>query len=203
MRPASNRKVWWSCDQCPDGLPHIWEATVSNRTYGSGCPFCSGRAVCEHNTLARKAPEVAMFWNAKKNHPLSPDQVTVNSHVRAHWKCNACLHEWQGTVVNKARGKSGCPKCAKANGNMPADGARQKPSTFAVAKHVLLQQWDHDRNRETGNFHDNTSLQSHKLIWWQYHECPKGRCTAGRLAQAKSQQDALVVLGGSFVSATL
>ncbi|DBA68599.1 TPA: hypothetical protein ACH3X2_013537 [Trebouxia sp. C0005] len=55
IRPASSRKVWWSCDQCPDGCPHIWEATVLNRTYGTGCPFCSGRAVCQHNTLARKA----------------------------------------------------------------------------------------------------------------------------------------------------
>ncbi len=34
IRPGSDRKVWWSCDHCPDGLPHIWEATVSNRTYG-------------------------------------------------------------------------------------------------------------------------------------------------------------------------
>ena len=28
ITPGSKRKVWWSCDQCPDGLPHIWEATV-------------------------------------------------------------------------------------------------------------------------------------------------------------------------------
>ncbi|DBA90887.1 TPA: hypothetical protein ACH3X2_004257 [Trebouxia sp. C0005] len=25
IKPCSNnRKVWWSCDQCPDGFPHIW-----------------------------------------------------------------------------------------------------------------------------------------------------------------------------------
>ncbi|DBB16113.1 TPA: hypothetical protein ACH3X3_003475 [Trebouxia sp. C0006] len=23
IRPGSNRKVWWSCDQCPEGFPHI------------------------------------------------------------------------------------------------------------------------------------------------------------------------------------
>jgi len=175
IRPGSNRKVWWSCDQCPDGFPHIWEATVLNRTYGRGCPFCSGTAICQHNTLARKAPEVALFWDAEKNHPLSPDQVTVNSHMRAHWKCSACLHEWQASVLNKARGKSGCPKCAKANGGRKADGTRQKHPTFAAAKHALLRQWDHDRNRENGNSPDNTSLQSNKLIWWQCQECPKGK----------------------------
>ncbi|DBA68592.1 TPA: hypothetical protein ACH3X2_013530 [Trebouxia sp. C0005] len=175
IRPASRRKVWWSCDQCPDNFPHIWEATVLNRTYGTGCPFCSGRAVCQHNTLARKAPGVALFWDTKKNRPISPDQVTVFSNMRAHWKCSACLHEWQTTVIGKARCKSGCPKCALALGGRPAEGKRQKHPTFARAKHALLQQWDHDRNKESGNFPDNTSLRSVKLIWWQCHECPKGR----------------------------
>jgi len=86
IKPYNNRKVWWVCDQCPEGLPHVWEARVNNRTHGTGCPFCSGTAVCQHNTLARKAPEVALFWNAMKNYPLSPDQVTVSSGMRAHWK---------------------------------------------------------------------------------------------------------------------
>ena len=175
IKPHSNRKVWWSCDQCPEGLPHIWEATVHNRTSGRGCPFCSGHAICQHNTLARQAPEVALFWDAKKNHSTSPDQVTVSSGMRAHWKCSACLHEWRASVFAKARISSGCPKCAKANGNMPADGTRQKHPSFAAAQHALLQQWDHDRNRENGHLPDNTTLQSNKLIWWQCSECPKGK----------------------------
>ena len=128
-----------------------------------------------HNTLARKAPEVALFWDAKKNHPMSPDQVTVSSNMKAHWKCSACLHEWQAQVMRKTHGMSGCPNCAKANAGRTADGARQKHPTFATAKHALLQQWDHDRNRESGNYPDNTTLQSSKLIWWQCQECPKGK----------------------------
>ncbi len=175
IRPGSNRKVWWSCDQCPDGLPHIWEATVNDRTDGRGCPFCSGNAVCQHNTLARKAPEVALLWDAKKNHPMSPDLLTVSSNMKAHWKCSACLYEWQTAVVHKVRGKTGCPRCAKANAGRKADDTRQKHPTFAAAKHALLQQWDHERNRASGNLPDNTTLRSNKLIWWQCHECPKGK----------------------------
>jgi len=95
--------------------------------------------------------------------------------MRAHWKCSACLYEWQASVLNKAHGKTGCPKCAKANGGRKADGTRQKHPTFAAAKHALLQQWDHDRNGENGNFPDNTTLQSNKLIWWCCQECPKGK----------------------------
>ncbi len=175
IKPYSNRKVWWSCDQCPEGLPHIWEACLHSRSQGVGCPFCSGTAVCQHNTLATKAPQVAMFWDAKKNHPLSPDQVTVFSRIRAHWKCSNCLYEWQTSVLNKTCGKTGCPKCAKTDRGRQADGTRQKHPTFAIAQHALLKQWDHDRNKENGNYPDNTTLQSNKLIWWLCHECPKGK----------------------------
>ena len=148
-----------------------------NRTYGRGCPFCSGNAICQHNTLARKAPEVVLFWDAEKNHPLTPDQVTASSHMRVHWKCSACLHEWQASVGRKAYayGKTGCPKCAKAKLGRKGDSTGQNHPTFATAKHSSLQQWDHDRNRENGNFPDNTTLRSSKLIWWQCNECRKGK----------------------------
>ncbi|DBA98679.1 TPA: hypothetical protein ACH3X1_014458 [Trebouxia sp. C0004] len=130
-------------------------------------------AVCQHNTLAKKAPEVAVFWDAKKNHPLSPDRVTVSSAMRAHWKCSVCLHEWQASVGRKTTGKSGCPKCARTNKR--TDSTRQKQPTFTFAKHALLEQWDHDRNSKNGNFLTNTTLGSHKLIWWRCHACPKGK----------------------------
>ncbi|DBA90894.1 TPA: hypothetical protein ACH3X2_004234 [Trebouxia sp. C0005] len=194
IRPGSERKVWWSCDQCPDGFQHIWEAAIMRRTQGSGCPFCSGTAICQHNTLARKAPEVALFWDAKKNHPLTPDQVTVFSHMRAHWKCSACLHEWQAAVRHKTRAMSGCPKCAKAHAGRKADGTRQRHPTFAGAKHALLQQWDHDRNRENGNFPNNTTLRSNKLIWWCCHACPKGKVHSWQ-ARAFSQTSGSMLSG--------
>ena len=37
---GSPKKVWW---QCPEGDDHEWEATISHRSSGNGCPFCSGR----------------------------------------------------------------------------------------------------------------------------------------------------------------
>jgi len=175
IKPYSNRKIWWSCDQCPQGFPHVWEAFLNSRSQGNGCPFCSGQAICQHNTLAQKAPEVALLWDVEKNHPVSPDQVTASSNMKAHWKCSACLHEWQASICDKARDKSGCPQCAKAHAGRKADGTRQKHPTFAAANHALLEQWDHDRNKDNGNFPDNTTLQSNKLIWWHCHECPKGK----------------------------
>jgi hypothetical protein len=38
IKSASNIKVWWICDK-----GHEWEAVVSSRTQGSGCPECSSQ----------------------------------------------------------------------------------------------------------------------------------------------------------------
>ena len=32
---GSDKKVWWKCKN-----GHSWSATISNRTYGYGCPHC-------------------------------------------------------------------------------------------------------------------------------------------------------------------
>ena len=36
--PGTNMKVWWLCNKNPD---HEWEASISNRTKGRGCPQCA------------------------------------------------------------------------------------------------------------------------------------------------------------------
>jgi hypothetical protein len=33
-----SKKVWWQCDK-----NHEWEAVVSSRSAGRGCPYCAGR----------------------------------------------------------------------------------------------------------------------------------------------------------------
>lgn len=38
VRPWSNKKVWWKCRK-----RHDWNATISNRANGRGCPFCAGK----------------------------------------------------------------------------------------------------------------------------------------------------------------
>jgi hypothetical protein len=36
VTPGSIRRVWWIC-----GKGHEWEATVNNRSSGTGCPYCA------------------------------------------------------------------------------------------------------------------------------------------------------------------
>ena len=186
VTPGSGYKVWWSCTSCPDSHPHLWETRVAARGQGKGCPFCSGQKLCRHNSLATKAPEVTLYWHPDKNFPLSPSTITACSSYRAHWLCSACKHEWQATVNMKARRNSGCPECAKATSGRNKDGVRQKHPTFASCNHPLLSQWVHSLNGKEGNYPDNTTLGSAKLIWWTCGQCPKGNKHSWR-ATAKSR----------------
>ncbi len=157
--------------------------------------------------LARKAPLVALLWSAKKNHPLSPDQVTALSGRRAHWKCGDCLHEWQAAVYLKARCNTGCPECAKAHGCRPANRARQQQPSFAKAKHALLEQWDHDRNRDNGNILAIQHYRATSSFGGAAMHVQRARSTAGRLLHtvellAELRQDAHFALVIKFASAT-
>ena len=101
----SNKKVWWVCER-----NHEWRATVSSRTYGTGCPYCSGRAACDDNCLSTLNPELAKEWHPTKNKNLTPNDVTQYSNKKVWWICKR-NHEWSATVANRTYGK-GCPYCS-------------------------------------------------------------------------------------------
>ena len=175
ITPMSGRKVWWVCDQCPDGHLHRWEAIVSNRSNGRGCPQCSGRKVCKHNSLATKAPLAAAQWDYEANNG-TPDSVVAQSNQPVGWLCDACGHKWRATPNTRVRHRTGCPQCANAD----AKGRKKiKQPTFAECKdpevRALLAQWDHSRNAEHGHFPDKVTLQSHKQIFWLCTNCPAGQ----------------------------
>jgi len=102
----SGQKVWWKCQE-----KHEWQAMVSDRNKGKGCPYCSGRyAVTGKNDLQTVNPILAKEWNYEKNNGLTPMDVTPNSGQKVWWKCNKG-HEWQATVSNRTIGR-GCPLCS-------------------------------------------------------------------------------------------
>ena len=173
IKPMSNKKAWWMCDKCPNGHRHSWCALVFSRTDGNGCPQCSGRKVCQHNSLATKAPEVAAEWDYELNHG-TPDYVVAMSHQGFGWLCAACGHRWRATVINRVSNNTGCPQCAKY-----ARTKKTKHPTFAECRDpevtALLSEWDHRRNAAENNVPDNTKLRSHKPIHWLCKQCPAGQ----------------------------
>ncbi len=169
VKPYSKLKVMWSCPNCPAGCPHIWKTSVSNRSRGTNCPYCEGRTVCEHSSLATKAPSQLQYWNQDKN-AKTPEQTIAGSCLRAYWKCPDCSHEWQGQVAQRARKDSGCPRCSNK-----APGREKKHPTFEAAQHQLLHEWDYERNATDGIHPSTTTLGSKKLVHWVCHNCPKGQ----------------------------
>ena len=175
ITPKCGRRVWWICDQCPDGHLHRWEAVVANRSNGTGCPQCSGRKVCKHNSLATKAPLLAAQWDYEANDG-TPDSVMAQSHQYVGWLCEMCGHKWSAPPHSRLSRKAGCPQCAKADAK-----GRKKIShpTFAEGKdpevRALLAQWDHPRNAEHGHFPDKIQLFSGKQIFWLCTNCPAGQ----------------------------
>ena len=104
---SSGKKVWWKCNK-----GHEWQAVVCNRSYGSGCPICSGQKVLSgFNDLASKAPVLAMQWHPTKNGDLTPSTITAFSSKKVWWQCEYG-HEWQATV-NQRRHRQICPYCRR------------------------------------------------------------------------------------------
>ena len=102
---SSNRKVWWkgSCG-------HEWQARISDRTAGHGCPFCAGQILAGFNDLRSTNPELMEEWSDRNE--IDPLSVSARSRQMIWWKCRACGHEWQAEIITKVRG-TWCPSCRK------------------------------------------------------------------------------------------
>lgn len=104
---GTSKKVWWMCSE-----GHEWEAAVSSRNKGSGCPYCSEkRAITGINDLATINPKLAAEWHPTKNGNLSPNQVTAGSGKKVWWVCTKCGNEWKAVISNRSHG-SNCPLCS-------------------------------------------------------------------------------------------
>ena len=107
LTSGSDKKVWWLCNNA-----HSYQAAISSRTRGTGCPICSGSKVLRgYNDLQTVNPALSEEWDFKKNIGLSPSDVMPNSDKKVWWKCQNG-HEWQARIGNRNRG-NGCPECAK------------------------------------------------------------------------------------------
>ena len=145
----AHKKVWW---QCSDG--HEWQAKVTNRSSGTGCPYCSNKAVCEDNCLQTLNSTLTNEWHPTKNGKLSPRDVTAYSGKKVWWQCSK-EHEWQAKVSD--RNNRGCPYCSGRRASL--ENCLQK------ANPDLAKEWHPTKN---GNLTPrDVTAGSHKKVWWQ------------------------------------
>ena len=96
--PRSDKKVWWIC---PKG--HSYQATVSNRTNGRGCPICSGRVtVVGVNDFATMHPELLAEWDYEKNEK-DPSEYAEHQRVLVWWK-DSQGRSWRQTIEARSYG---------------------------------------------------------------------------------------------------
>ena len=160
--PGSSRRVWWRCAH-----GHEWRARISSRTGGAGCPYCAGKRVnAGENDLATANPRLAQEWDAEKNAPLTPQDVTPYSNRRVWWRC-ALGHEFQAVIAARNTSGSDCPYCTGRR-VLPGfnDLASQQPRVAA--------QWAQDLNGSLTP--EMVTTGSHKKVWW--------RCSEGHVWRA-------------------
>lgn len=103
---GSDKKVWW---QCENG--HEWQAVISSRKSGYGCPYCAGQKVITgYNDLATVNPMLASEWHPNKNGESLPSTVAAGTNKKAWW-IGKCGHEWEASIGSRNAGR-GCPYCA-------------------------------------------------------------------------------------------
>ena len=114
-------------------------------------------------TLSQSHPEVAAQWHPTKNGDLTPDQVVAGSHKKAWWICTEGPdHEWETTVVWRARQGSGCPICS---------GRIAAPSTSLAATHAdLAVEWHDTKNSDLAPI--NVTAGSTSKVWWRCSKDP-------------------------------
>ena len=103
----SRKRVFWKCPTCNQS----WAAKISNRSNGTGCPFCAGdRPVSGKTDLATLRPHLVAEWDYGKN-DLEPENYTLFSSKRVFWKCLTCNQSWIAKIQDRSNG-TGCPFCA-------------------------------------------------------------------------------------------
>ncbi len=150
--PATHRKAWWICHN-----GHEWEAMVSNRTKGRGCPYCAGqRIIVGENDLATTNPELLKEWDYDKNGDMKPTEVRRGSHKKAAWICKEG-HRWNAEIKSRASG-IGCPYCS---GKKVLSGFNDLETKLP---HVAAE-WDYDKNG--GLTPKDVTYGSGKVVWWK------------------------------------
>ncbi len=99
---STSRKLSW---RCPQG--HQYDAAVSMRSSGTGCPICNGKKVLTgFNDLQTTDPEIAL-----QAFEWDPKSVTRSSGHKMKWKCSQG-HITTTVIASKTSGKSGCAICS-------------------------------------------------------------------------------------------
>ena len=105
---GSHKKVWWICNN-----KHEWEASISNKSKGRGCPICSNKIIIKGiNDLSSTHKKILNMWDYNKNNRqgLFPENYSYGSSKKVFWLCPKCGNSWIQRINHITNG-IGCPNC--------------------------------------------------------------------------------------------
>lgn len=164
---GSNRSVWW---RCPKSATHVWQAKICNivrawANENSGCPWCYGKKVDEHNSLAALNPDLAKNWHPTANGDLTPSKVTAHSGKKVWWLCSKAGHTYQYSVTGQSQRQQQqhelCPDCSHVAINEKTSLAGVSPQAAAM--------W-HPRKNGKLTASDVHAGNTVSKFWWR---CPQ------------------------------
>lgn len=146
----NGKRVWWQCER-----GHEWDAVISNRTSGRGCPYCAGQRLTPDKSLSFLYPSIAKEWHPEKNGLMQAGEISAKSNQKVWWKCEK-NHEWEANVYSRAYGV-GCPYCS---------GIKLVPErALSVVHPEITREWHPSKNGSLRP--DAVSFGSNKMVWWQ------------------------------------
>lgn len=165
IKPGSVRTLWW---QCVCGLE--WQASVSNRSRGSGCPDCSRKIGAErkracHASRSPMSSELVSQWHPTKNGTRTPLSLSSNSNTRAWWLCQLCGTGWAAVVASRTSG-SGCPTCSATRQGVLY---RKKRARENPMPEKLVREWHKTKNGSEDA--QDFSRSSNSPAWWTCSDC--------------------------------
>ena len=147
----SNKKYWWICKN-----GHTFQCTAYEKIRRNGCYYCSGKRVCDDNSLKILYPKIANQWHPTKNGNLTPDKFTTGSSTRNFWWRCSYGHKWKATIYSRAKRKTNCPYCSNRK--------ISSTNSLKILFPKVAEEWHPTKN---GNLTpDKIVPGSNKKVWW-------------------------------------
>lgn len=151
---CTDKIVWWKCKK-----GHSWKTSVSHRTSDRHkCPYCMNKKASSDNCLSFLFPHLVCEFD--DSNIFSPDSVVAFSNKSATWKCKNG-HKWRAKIVNRTKGKSGCPYCCNLKASVDNCLLTKNPQ--------LSKEWHPTKNVDLSP--SDVLPNSKNKVWWL---CPNG-----------------------------
>ena len=150
--PKSSKTVFWICSKCG----YKWEAVISSRNRGCGCPRCANRENYTTETWIKQAKVV----HGNKYDYSQVDYVNSKTPIIIICPKHGVFTQAPGEHLS---GK-GCKYCAHQ--------AFHKKDSLAVIAPSIAAEWDYERNKESGYTPETIGINSTKKF---YRHCNNGK----------------------------